>query len=112
SMRLGVLLAIDFRRSARSRWERACFGRACSWIFASVPLTAGCTVLPVATVFERPAARDFFPLHPGTLWVYEVRDADGRVALERVLVRGSYRLQMRGGDATNVAESGGATSEM
>jgi hypothetical protein len=40
-----------------------------------------------------------------------VRDADGRVALERVLVRGSYHLKTHATDATIVEESGGMSGE-
>jgi hypothetical protein len=74
-------------------------------------LAVGCTALPIPRPFEPRAAREFFPLHPGTLWVYEVRDADGRSAIERVLVRGPYRLKSFAIDATVVEESGGMTGE-
>jgi len=55
--------------------------------------------------------REFFPLHPGTLWVYAVRDAQGRVALERVLVRGVYHLEARQAEGTVVEESGGMSGD-
>jgi len=76
-----------------------------------VALTTGCTSLPIATALDRHSGHDYFPLHPGTLWVYEVRDAEGHVALERVLVRGAYRLKTHATDATIVEESGGMTGE-
>ena len=66
----------------------------------------GCAVLP--TTADAVARRgEFFPLYPGTLWVYEVRDAEGRIALERVLVRGAYHLKAHETDGTVVEESGG-----
>ena len=60
---------------------------------------------------SREETRPFFPLHPGTLWVYQVRDGQGRVALERVVVRGRYRLDDRKTDATVVEESGGMSGD-
>jgi hypothetical protein len=74
---------------------------------------AGCAVLRSVTLGSSDHARgEFFPLHPGTLWVYEVRDAQGRIALERVLVRGAYHLKAHETDATIVEESGGMTGEL
>ncbi len=80
-------------------------------VAAFVALTTGCTSLPIAATFDPRAAHDYFPLHPGTFWVYEVRDAAGRVAIERVLVRGSYHLKTHATDATIVEESGGMAGE-
>lgn len=51
---------------------------------------------------------EFFPLHPGTFWLHEVR-AEGRVALERERVRGVYKALET--DGTVVEESGGTSSE-
>ena len=74
---------------------------------------AGCAVVRSLTPGGGEHARgEFFPLHPGTLWVYEVRDAEGRIALERVLVRGVYHLKTQETDATIVEESGGMTGEL
>jgi len=78
---------------------------------ALVALTTGCTSLPIAATLDLRTAHDYFPLHPGTFWVYEVRDAAGRVAIERVLVRGPYHLKTHAADATIVEESGGMTGE-
>ncbi len=55
---------------------------------------------------------DFFPLRPGTLWVYEVHDASGSVALERVLVRGPVHLATRNAEGVIVEESGGLGGEL
>ena len=55
--------------------------------------------------------REFFPLRPGTFWVYEVRDAQGRVALERVLVRGVLHLATQQIEGTIVEESGGMSGD-
>jgi hypothetical protein len=72
----------------------------------------GCAVLRESV---RAAAalgrREFFPLHPGTLWVYEVHDAEGRVALERVLVRGDYQLKAQQTVGIVVEESGGMSGD-
>jgi hypothetical protein len=65
------------------------------------------SVAPGARVDER----EFFPLHPGTFWVYEVRDAQGRVALERVLVRGAFHLATQQTEGTIVEESGGMSGD-
>src|SRR5438128_1249044 len=73
---------------------------------------AGCAVVRESV---RAAAalgrREFFPLHPGTLWVYEVHDAEGRVALERVLVRGDYQLKAQQTVGIVVEESGGMSGD-
>ena len=81
-------------------------------VVAIAALTAGCTALPRPRGFESYASREFFPLHPGTFWVYEVRDGEGRSAIERVRVRGPYRLKTLAVDATVVEESGGVTGEL
>ena len=60
---------------------------------------------------ERLAARDFFPLAPGTLWVYEIRDAHGGIALQRSIVRGSLFLESKNATAAVVEESGGIGGE-
>src|SRR5690242_8365407 len=74
---------------------------------------AGCGLVRDFPLADRTHAQgEFFPLHPGTLWVYEVRDAEGRIALERVLVRGAYHLKTQETDATIVEESGGVTGEL
>jgi len=74
--------------------------------------SGGCAVLRGSS--ERAGAtahREFFPLHPGTLWVYEVHDSEGRVALERVLVRGVYHLKTQQTEGTVVEESGGMSGD-
>ena len=44
---------------------------------------AGCAVVRSLTPgVDEHARGEFFPLHPGTLWVYEVRDAEGRTNRE------------------------------
>ena len=80
-------------------------------IQALVAFTAGCTTLPITAPFASRAAPEFFPLHPGTFWVYEVRDADGRAAIERVLVRGKVPLKTHATEAVVVEESGGMSGE-
>jgi hypothetical protein len=80
-----------------------------AFLCTAAPL-GGCAVLP--TTADAVAGRgEFFPLYPGTLWVYEVRDAEGRIALERVLVRGAYHLKAHETDGTVVEESGGMSGE-
>jgi hypothetical protein len=67
---------------------------------------------PILSSWRSPAARrEFFPLYPGTFWVYEVRDAHGQVALERVLVRGPFYLKTHDADGVIVEESGGMSGE-
>src|SRR5438105_5782638 len=73
---------------------------------------AGCAVVRSLTPGGGEHARgEFFPLHPGTLWVYEVHDAEGRVALERVLVRGDYQLKAQQTVGIVVEESGGMSGD-
>ena len=82
------------------------------WTIAvAVALTAGCTTLPIATPFASREPHDFFPLRQGNFWVYEVRDADGRAAIERVLVRGTVPWKTREIEAVVVEESGGMSGE-
>ncbi len=74
-----------------------------------VATAAGCAPRPAAP--QSTASRDFFPLRPGTFWVYEVRDASGSVALERVLVRGPFYLKTFETSGVMVEESGGIGGE-
>jgi hypothetical protein len=56
--------------------------------------------------------REFFPLRPGTFWVYEVHDFHGQVDLKRVVVRGSFYLKTQEANGMVVEESGGNTDEL
>jgi hypothetical protein len=58
------------------------------------------------------ARADFFPLEPGTLWVYQVRDARGEVTLQRVVVKGTIYLESRKTTVIVVEESGGLGGEL
>jgi len=71
----------------------------------------GCTPPLLERLSPQAALHEFFPLHPGTLWVYEVRDAQGQIALERVLVRGPLYLKTHDADGMIVEESGGMSGE-
>ncbi|MGH7899932.1 MAG: hypothetical protein ACREQQ_18390 [Candidatus Binatia bacterium] len=72
---------------------------------------SGCAPALLSVLGSSSAQREFFPLRPGTFWVYEVRDARGRVALERVLVRGPFFVKTHGADGVIVEESGGMSGE-
>lgn len=74
---------------------------------AVLAITACTVVRAIAPGAWLDVEADFFPLHPGTFWVYEVRDAQGRTTLERVLVRGRYHIQAYEAEGTVVEESGG-----
>ena len=56
--------------------------------------------------------REFFPLQPGTLWIYEVQDFKGQVDLKRVIVRGSHYLKTQNTSGVIVEESGGNSDEL
>jgi hypothetical protein len=88
-------------------------GRSLLGCLLAIAAVNGCA----STAIDRPSApstasREFFPLRPGTFWVYEVRDAAGSVALERVLVRGSYYLKTVEQSGIVVEESGGMGGEL
>ncbi|MGH7857734.1 MAG: hypothetical protein ACREQY_10430, partial [Candidatus Binatia bacterium] len=58
------------------------------------------------------APAEFFPLRPGTFWVYRVQDFDGQVTLQRVRVRGKFYLKTLEAPGTVVDESGGVSGEL
>ena len=84
--------------------------RARAAIVLLATVSCGCAALVTAHRDAR-EGNDYFPLHPGTLWVYEVRDSLGGVALERVLVRGLVHLGTQDADGYVVEESGGLAGE-
>lgn len=81
------------------------------WMLA-LAAASGCAVSPAGRLGAQGSlGREFFPLRPGTFWVYEVRDASGSVALERVLVRGPFYLKTFETSGVMVDESGGIGGE-
>lgn len=78
----------------------------------AVAALGGCFLKVAPPESPASSSREFFPLHPGTLWIYEVRDYQGHVDLKRVLVRGSLHLNSRDADGVVVEESGGAGEEL
>lgn len=85
-------------------------GRIIAWTLLF--LIGACSRAPTTTPPATVASREYFPLHPGTLWVYEIRDAAGNVDLERVLVRGPLHLKTQETDGVVVEESGGIGGEL
>lgn len=81
------------------------------WLSISV-LGAGCgaSVPPLASPFAS-SNGDFFPLEPGSIWIYEVTNARGDATLQRVLVRGPLWLETQRTTGTVVEESGGVAGE-
>ena len=78
-------------------------------------LVCGCAAAPPAPGPTRAvglAERDLFPLRPGTFWVYQVRDFQGEVTLQRVLVRGPRFLPSINAAGMIVEESGGISGEL
>lgn len=85
----------------------------CLWLLTLLATASGgCVTIPTRPEPQAAIDAELFPLRPGTFWVYEVHDAEGRVALQRVLVRGPIYLKTYEAAGTVVEESGGVAGEL
>lgn len=87
-------------------------GRCLLLLILTAPLLGGCREALVQPEIPLSHSREFFPLQPGTLWVYEVHDSRGQVDLKRVVVRGTFYLETQDTSGIVVEESGGNSDEM